>query len=89
MSWFDSALSWLNDVINNGLNAVLGFLVNIDPFPAFIDSLKGDSIYAEALKILNRFVDLEAIVGCLEALVAAIAIYYGLSIVLRWLKVIE
>ena len=59
------------------------------PFPSLISSITSNDALRTALAILNHFIDLETFITCLEALVAALVIYYGMSIVLRWLKVIE
>lgn len=85
---FEGVLQWLIDTISNGINWVFQFLNGLNPFPALINGIETSGI-AEWLSWANYFFDFSYLVHLIELLLAAIAVWYGIQILLRWLKVIE
>jgi hypothetical protein len=74
----------LNDFIDALLDITLAVLPT-SPFSAHISALAG----LPYLGILNWFVPIGAMVAVGAAWLAAVAVYYIIMIILRWLKAIE
>jgi len=72
------------------LNGALDTLSSFCPFNGVIDYLHGGVDGApDWLRALNWFVPMGQIMTMLEAWGAAILVWYGASIALRWIKAVE
>lgn len=71
------------------LGVVLTALLYILPESPFQKFLQSDSNIKYYLDVVNYFIPIYTFVAILEAWVAAIAIYYVVQCVLRWVKYIE
>jgi hypothetical protein len=82
------------DIVNfliEGIVTITDFLFQWlpdSPFKASIESI-GSSFGSELLGYLNYFLPISEMAGFLALWIAGIAIYYGVSIVLRWIKAIS
>jgi len=77
------------NAIIRGFGAVLTLVLSLlpnSPFHAFIVS---DSTVMVYLKYINYLIPILTFIAILEAYLVAIAIYNGVQIVMRWLKLIE
>lgn len=76
--------SWLSDKIQT----VLQGLIDVLPGSPINWILSNDSIN-EYVGYLNWFIPVYTFIGILENWLAAVLIYYGVQIVLRWIKAVE
>lgn len=72
----------------NFVNSTVGRVPDLCPFKEPIESFR-DVIGFEYLGYVNYFVPIPEILAILSVWVSAIFIYYGVSIVLRWVKAIS
>lgn len=84
----DAVARWLTDAFTAVWVWVSGFLNKLDPFDGFIDAAL-QSEFVRYVRWVNYFLDLGFFVKGLGALLAALAVYYAVQVLLRWLKVIE
>lgn len=84
----EGVLSWLVETIFNGIEYVINFLNNLDPFPAIIQAIETSEI-STWLSWANYWLDLDYLISLLELLLIALLVWYGVQVLLRWLKVIE
>ena len=77
-------LAWMKELIEKFLAAVLA-LMPLSPFNQFIDSLEE----LPYLGYLNYFVPVGAFLKIGAAWLAAIALFYVYSLILRWIKAID
>lgn len=70
-----------------GFADILNVIISILPDSPF--KIISNSEVSQYLGYLNWVIPLETFVSITMAWVTAIAIYYGVSIVLRWIKAIE
>lgn len=80
MDTFNSILDWVGDKINVILSMV-ALLLPDSPF-----QLLNKTPIGQYLGYINYFVPIDFMVDTLAAWTAAILIYYGLQIILRWIK---
>lgn len=80
METFNTILSWVGDKINVVLSMV-ALLLPDSPF-----QLLNKTPISPYLGYINYFVPIDFIVDTLAGWTAAILIYYGLQILLRWIK---
>lgn len=76
-------LDWMNELVQNLGSKVLSLLPT-SPFRAFIDGWQAP----EYLGWLNWFFPISQILTVLAAWLAAIALFYLYSIIMRWIKMI-
>lgn len=86
--------SVIADAVNaffQGLVDTVNFLISWMPDSPFREPLETmrSSIGSDMLGYLNYFLPISEFIAVLVVWVAAIAIYYAVSIVLRWLKAIS
>lgn len=86
MNLGDFLVSFIN-VLIHGLVAVGEGLINLLPPSPF--RILDNSAVADYLDSLNWIIPVSSIVAILEAWVVAIAIYYVVSIALRWIKAVK
>lgn len=72
-----SAFEWLHDTLD------------FCPFPDIISGLGADGGMSLGFAWLNWFIPVGGILGMLTGWLAALALYYGISIILRWIKAIQ
>ena len=78
------------DTLSNAIFTSVEAILSIFPDSPFVILQEmSNSAYSEWLGYLNWFIPINTFVGILELWLAAIAIYYVLQIVLRWIKAIE
>lgn len=81
----------INNIIQsvaNGINAAIG-LLSWSPFNSIKEYLNNSSEFAVWLKFINWLIPIAEMVVVLEAWGVAIAIWYGLSVILRIYRVVE
>ena len=82
------------DVINNILEGLVSFVNSLfswwpdSPFRAPLEAMRS-SLGSEMLGYINYFLPISEFLAVLTGWVAAIVVYYSVSIVLRWLKAIS
>lgn len=76
------------DTIANAIDAVLLSILNLLPDSPFTMLSKSPEIY-RILQYLNWFIPISQMVAVVEAWLAAVAVYFIYSIVLRWIKAVE
>jgi len=77
----------MNDLTNvdvPGINRVLNSIPDLCPFKAIQNTLDND-----LLATINWFVPISEIIVMLEIWVICIGTWYGVSVLLRWLKAIQ
>jgi hypothetical protein len=83
------------DIINGIIKSVgdaIGWVVetlSFSPFSATMEALRSAVGTSEFLKTLNWIVPIAQAVALLEAWGLCVGIWYGASILLRWLKAVE
>lgn len=83
MDVFNTVLDWLGNQINNLLSFLCVVLPD-SPFQALSNSPIG-----EYLGIINYFVPIDFMLNVTTAWLACILVYYGFSILMRWVKAIQ
>lgn len=83
MDVFRQIFDWLGGALNDILGWVLGVLPD-SPF-----KLISKSPIVEYLPYINYFIDVRFIVNTLALWVTCIGIYYGYSIILRFIKAVN
>ena len=79
----DALMQWINNLITNFGKAVLQVLP-VSPFRGFIDSFA----VPEYVGWLNWFFPVSQCLQILTVWLAAIALFYLYSIIMRWIKMI-
>lgn len=76
--------------LSSELIAFVIAVINLLPQSPFLilEQYQGTQFY-ELLQMVNWFIPVNTFVGILEVWLPAVAIYYGIQIVLRWVKMIE
>ena len=83
MDIFNNIISWIGDK----LNYVLSLICVVLPDSPF--KLLDKSPIGEYIGYINYFVPLDFILDSISAWLAAIVIYYGVQIIMRWAKAIK
>lgn len=83
MDVFREIFNWLGNALNEVLSWVL-FLLPDSPFKAL-----SKSPISDILPYINYFIDVRFIINTLSVWVTAIGIYYGYSVILRFVKAIN
>lgn len=83
MDWLTGAVNWFGGQINNILSWIC-FALPDSPFK-MLDSTPLHDI----LGYINYFIPIDFIINVLVAWTACILIYYGYSILMRWIKAIN
>ena len=83
MDIFNNIISWVGDK----LNYVLSLICVVLPDSPF--KLLDKSPIGEYIGYINYFVPLDFMLDSISAWLAAIVIYYGVQIIMRWAKAIK
>lgn len=84
MDWLTGAVNWLGDQINTVLSWICVVLPD-SPFKLLEDKTPLHDI----LPYINYFIPVDFMLSTLSAWCFCILIYYGYSILMRWLKAIQ
>ncbi|MCL2081003.1 MAG: hypothetical protein FWH16_02770 [Oscillospiraceae bacterium] len=82
--WIIGFLNGLIESIGSGINSVFSGIPDLCPFHSFQNTLDN-----ELLATLNWFVPISEMIVMLELWLVAIALWYVVSIALRWFKAIQ
>lgn len=66
----------------------IGKLLPISPFQRFFASWNGFSVIQGFLKYVNWFVPISTLLDILVAWLAAIAVFYAVMAILRWVRIV-
>ena len=80
-----SFVQFLLDAIVVVLNSICAIFPP-SPFQAFLET---DNAFTNLLAQINYFLSLYEVGAILEAWLVAVAVFYALSVVARWIKAIE
>lgn len=83
----DSVLDWMDSLVDKFWNKILDFMPG-DPFANFIDQLKYGAI-SDYIGYVNYFFPVGFLIKSLAAFLSALAVYYSVSVVMRWIKAID
>lgn len=84
---FDNFLNWLGETLYNALSWIVSFL-DICPIKDFLASVSASDPFYLGLAWVNCFIDLGFILSVISAIVGVMLIWYGVSIIARWAKLI-
>lgn len=76
------------ETISNAIDSVLLAVLNLLPDSPFEFLTKNAQIY-NILRYVNWFLPVQQMIAVAEAWLAAVAVYFIYSIVLRWIKAVE
>lgn len=82
----DDFFSWLSETVTDALGYVFD-LLDICPFPDIIDSLASNA--SSGFAWLNWIFPVGGCLGILSAWLTCLALYYAISVLLRWLRAIR
>ncbi len=83
MDWLTSAINWFGEQIN----IVLSWICAVLPDSPF--TLLDKSPIKDILPFINWFLPVNFIIDLFAAWCAVILVYYGYSIIMRWIKAIS
>lgn len=83
MDWLTGAVNWLGDQTNK----ILSWICVVLPDSPF--KLLDKTPLHDILPYINYFIPVDFMLSTLSSWVACILIYYGYSIIMRWLKAIQ
>ena len=66
----------------------LGKFLPISPFYRFFNNWEGFAVIQQYLKYVNWFVPISILLDMLVVWLSAIAVFYGVQAVLRWIKIV-
>lgn len=84
----DAIITWFGETLYNGIKGIHDML-DICPFPDIIGSVQGAIGATQGLAWLNWFVPVGGLLGLMAVWLVSLGLYYGISILLRWLKVVN
>lgn len=84
----DGFLDWFGETLYSAVEFVFG-LLDICPFPDILSTVQGSLAASQGFSWLNWFVPVGPLLGLMTAWLTAIGIYYGVSIILRWVRAIR
>lgn len=81
-----SILDWMNEVVDTFWDKISNILPG-DPFTQYISQLKQGTI-SEYIGYINYFFPVGFFLKCFSAFLASLALYYTVSVILRWIKAV-
>ena len=84
----ETIAGWIFNALKAAWGFITGFLAPLNPLRDFLD----DAVSGEVLRMVhwaNWFIDLGFFVKGLGLLLGALAVWYAVQALLRWVKVIE
>lgn len=82
-------MSGLWDLLTQFANSDAGVWLPISPIQKWVANWEGISFIRQYLKYVNWFIPFSTILNLLGVWLAAIAVFYGGSALLRWLNIID
>ena len=83
----DSIIDWMDSLVEKFWDQILNFLPG-DPFTEYIYQLKYGTI-SQYLGYINYFFPVKFLLYSFGAFLSCLALYYTISVVLRWIKAID
>lgn len=84
----DGFLSWLGQTLYSAVSFVFG-LLDICPFGDIIATVQGNLAASKGFAWLNWLVPVGGILGLLATWLVCLGVYYGIQILLRWVRAIR